>query len=314
MELPSHTLAGHKSWMLCVEWEAREWKLVTSGHDGQVCIWDPKSGKPLGDALKGHMKWITLLAWGLIHIILEWHHCQRITLCAFGQQSHNYQGSCLGGDHSIQVWDADNGKVVYILKDHAHWVTTLALNTDFVLCTSPYDHMGKHYGFNSYSSPAQMITHFSSGLFLGLRQRWVCQNHPQDSWGIRDSPYGQWAASVGFDNCLRVWGGQMGNVSKDHTVKVTHFSATTSHEDPASGFSFNIAPEIQLTKYLKMSNSTANLDNCSVCHQEGVEANSRTSRNFSASHTGYKACNIWETVGIYMESCFNYIPMDSIEK
>ncbi|KAF9508706.1 hypothetical protein BS47DRAFT_1302447 [Hydnum rufescens UP504] len=35
------------------------------------------------------------------------------------------------------------GEVVYILKDHVHWVTTLALNTDFILHTSPYDHMGK---------------------------------------------------------------------------------------------------------------------------------------------------------------------------
>ena len=27
-----------------------------------------------------------------------------------------------------------------VLKDHAHWVTTLALNTDFVLRTGPFDH------------------------------------------------------------------------------------------------------------------------------------------------------------------------------
>jgi len=30
-----------------------------------------------------------------------------------------------------------------VLKDHAHWVTTLALNTDFVIRTGPYDHIGK---------------------------------------------------------------------------------------------------------------------------------------------------------------------------
>lgn len=30
-----------------------------------------------------------------------------------------------------------------ILKDHAHWVTTLALNTDFVLRTGPFDHTAK---------------------------------------------------------------------------------------------------------------------------------------------------------------------------
>lgn len=35
------------------------------------------------------------------------------------------------------------GKQLHILKDHAHWVTTLALNTDFVLRTGPFDHTGK---------------------------------------------------------------------------------------------------------------------------------------------------------------------------
>jgi ribosome assembly protein 4 len=32
---------------------------------------------------------------------------------------------------------------LHILKDHAHWVTTLALNTDFVLRTGPFDYTGK---------------------------------------------------------------------------------------------------------------------------------------------------------------------------
>lgn len=35
------------------------------------------------------------------------------------------------------------GKILHILKDHAHWVTTLALNSDFVLRTGPFDHTSK---------------------------------------------------------------------------------------------------------------------------------------------------------------------------
>ena len=34
------------------------------------------------------------------------------------------------------------GRPIHTLKDHAHWVTTLALNTDFVLRTGPFDHTG----------------------------------------------------------------------------------------------------------------------------------------------------------------------------
>jgi len=67
-ELPSHTLVGHKGWVLCVEWEAMGRKVATGGHDGQVRLWDPKAGKALGDAMKGHTKWITSLSWEPIHL------------------------------------------------------------------------------------------------------------------------------------------------------------------------------------------------------------------------------------------------------
>jgi ribosome assembly protein 4 len=46
-------------------------------------------------------------------------------------------------DRTVRVWDANGGKLLHTLKDHAHWVTTLALNTDFVLRTGPFDHIGK---------------------------------------------------------------------------------------------------------------------------------------------------------------------------
>lgn len=35
------------------------------------------------------------------------------------------------------------GQPLHTLKEHAHWVTTLTLNTDFVLRTGPFDHTGK---------------------------------------------------------------------------------------------------------------------------------------------------------------------------
>ena len=35
------TLSGHKGWVLCVEWDAREKVLATGGHDGQVSLFHP---------------------------------------------------------------------------------------------------------------------------------------------------------------------------------------------------------------------------------------------------------------------------------
>lgn len=37
----------------------------------QVRIWDVKTGKPVGDALVGHSKWITSLAWEPAHLFVS---------------------------------------------------------------------------------------------------------------------------------------------------------------------------------------------------------------------------------------------------
>lgn len=46
-------------------------------------------------------------------------------------------------DRTVKLWNSDSGKMIRSLDAHAHWVNTLALNTDFVLRTGPYDHTGK---------------------------------------------------------------------------------------------------------------------------------------------------------------------------
>jgi hypothetical protein len=43
-------------------------------------------------------------------------------------------------DGSITASSVD---VIRTLSEHAHWVNTMALSTDFVLRTGPYDHTGK---------------------------------------------------------------------------------------------------------------------------------------------------------------------------
>ena len=105
-ELPSHTLTGHRGWVLCVEWEALERKLVTGGHDSHVSLdllsrharehhnsftpagpdMGSQDGKTLmgvkskrkrtnrisardfGDTLKRHTKWITSLSREPLHV------------------------------------------------------------------------------------------------------------------------------------------------------------------------------------------------------------------------------------------------------
>lgn len=168
-----------------------ERKLATGGHDGHVRLWDPKTGKPIGDALRGHSKWVTSLAWEPIHMcarsscsesgtdtvdrnpssprlassskdgtVRVWAvatrrceytlggHTASVNVVRWGGGGLNGKGILYtaSSDRTVRVWDAAQGRLLHTLKDHAHWVTTLTLNTDFVLRTGPFDHTGKKPG------------------------------------------------------------------------------------------------------------------------------------------------------------------------
>ncbi|KAL0945334.1 hypothetical protein HGRIS_000832 [Hohenbuehelia grisea] len=171
-ETPSHVLSGHKGWVLCVEWEALERRVATGGHDGQVRLWNPKTGAAIGDALRGHTKWVTSLSWEPIHLnataprlassskdgtVRVWNtstrhveytlggHTASVNVVRWGGGGLNGKGVLYtaSSDRTVRVWDAQQGRPMHTLKDHAHWVTTLTLNTDFILRTGPFDHTAK---------------------------------------------------------------------------------------------------------------------------------------------------------------------------
>jgi ribosome assembly protein 4 len=221
-EMPLHTLAGHRGWVLCAEWEGRERRLATGDMEGDVWVWDAldssegktgrrawgvKSAKtidearaaatatqdaadgaeatpaktkmtvaekraarhaaPQGKVLKGHTKWITSLSWEPIHsnaaaprlassskdgTVKVWNVSTRLCEFTLGGHSASVNVVRWGGegaiytassDRTVKVWDAASGKLIRTLNEHAHWVNTLALSTDFVLRTGPFDHHGK---------------------------------------------------------------------------------------------------------------------------------------------------------------------------
>ncbi|KAF9225795.1 WD40 repeat-like protein [Gyrodon lividus] len=155
-ETPSHTLVGYTGWVLCVEWDPVERKLASGGHYGHVRLWDPKTGKPTSEAIKGHSKVINVSAPRLASsskdgTVRVWSTAtRRLQYALGGYTTRGGKGISYteSSDRTVRVWDAQFVNLIVILQaeftDRARTLGHyLALNTDLVLRTGPFDHIAK---------------------------------------------------------------------------------------------------------------------------------------------------------------------------
>lgn len=166
---PMATLSGHRNWVLCVSWSPDGELIATGSMDNTIRLWESKKGLPVGDALTGHSKWITSLAWEPLHLVKAgekprlataskdgtiriWDSARRVCLLTLSGHSNSVscvkwggQGILYSGSHdkTVRVWDMKaDGRCINILKSHAHWVNHLSLSTDYALRVGPFDHSG----------------------------------------------------------------------------------------------------------------------------------------------------------------------------
>nr|CAD7438427.1 unnamed protein product [Timema bartmani] len=162
-QTPQHVGTGHKHWVLCIAWSPDGKRLASGCKNGRVLIWDPNTGQQVGRELMGHKQWITALSWEPYHSNPEcrklasaskdgdvkiWDvvlgqasitlagHTKSVTSVKWGGTGLIYTGS---QDRTIKVWRAADGVLCRTLDGHAHWVNTLALSTDYVLRTGPFN-------------------------------------------------------------------------------------------------------------------------------------------------------------------------------
>ena len=99
-------------------------------------IWDISTGRCV-TVLSGHTMSVTCLRWGGEGLIYT--GSQDRTVKVYAEADVRLRGRACPRRlaHLVQ------GKLVRTLEGHAHWVNTMALNTDFALRTGAIDHTGK---------------------------------------------------------------------------------------------------------------------------------------------------------------------------
>ena len=258
-----YVCSGHTAHVLCVAFSPCGSMMASGDFKGQVRVWDVATGAGIGGPLKGHKSWITSMAWEPLHSSDSTDGCcTRLATASkdgavkvWAARSGRFLFSCAGHtdsvesvkwggdgilytgsrDRTVKAWSvtsAARGKLIRTLAGHGHRVNCLALSTEAVCRTGPFDHTGaapadaeaaKRAASARYTAvrqlgPERLVSASDDAtLFLwtpgdGGSKHHLARmaGHQQPVNHIAFSPDTRLLASASFDKKVKVWDGFTG--------------------------------------------------------------------------------------------------------
>jgi ribosome assembly protein 4 len=261
----------HHSWILCLEFSPCSSFLASGDLEGYFCVWNTKTMFPLQrKAIKAHSKWITSISWKPLHLYTQnneerfvtsgkdgylkmWDmrtmkclinvhaHDQAITKTIWSGENNIYTSS---QDQTIKIFDS-NFNHINTLLGHAHWINTMAINTEQLLRTGCFDYdkckndahfeytqtlkekpflekvelaKKRYTAFKEKINSSEKILTGSDDFTLILwdankstKPLMRMTGHQGIVNDVKFSPNAFYLASASFDKCIKIWNANNGN-------------------------------------------------------------------------------------------------------